>query len=186
MNDDFNPTAIALACNFYSRAFTFPFDELVHQFHYLFREIEKQIDTYIDNTAAAKVLDVINFYQGEEMSALQAEFARMFTPVEDEPPFISLQLEEYLSPEKYENMLDDLREQEFGMEHETETDSISNVLDYFSYLLTDDISRAKEFWEEYLATSLPLINKAVYDGTTLNFYKEASKGLNELVFLLQD
>ena len=94
MNFEFNRQAISLAFRFYARSLTFPYDELTHELHYLFREIEKNIETDFDNTVASKILDIINSYQGEEMSALHAEYARMFSYVREEEPFISMRLSE--------------------------------------------------------------------------------------------
>jgi len=184
MNTDFNPTAISLALRFYSRALKYPFDELAYEFQHLLREIEKNIHTDFDNTVAAKILDIINFYQGEEMKALQAEFTRMFTPVEDQAPFISIQLLD-MDPEMDSvELFDRIYESALFPENESQPDGIPFILDYFSVLLNEDLRDAAHFFNKYLKRNLPSFNERVFNGTTLNFYKEVSKGLNELVYLL--
>jgi hypothetical protein len=185
MNKDFTPQLLNLACHFYSRAFSFPYDEHIHQLHHLLREIESYIQTEADNTIASIILDTINFYHGEEMSALQAEFARMYTPVNDEVPFISLLMRNYLQPLQLDEMLDELESDHFGFEYDDEMDAFPNVLSYFGYLASEDMMRAETFWETYLQDALLQFNKLSYDGATINFYKEAAKRLNELVFLLK-
>lgn len=186
MQSDFNPQAISLAFRFYARTLVFPYDELTHELHYLFRELEKSIETTVDNTVAARILDVINFYQGEEMQDLQAEFTRMFTPIGDEAPAISLQLAD-IAPEIDNTALFDLiMESPLFIQAEEYPDAVPQILDFFSSLLLDDPQEAEIFFETYLQKSLPLLNEQIFRSAGVNFYKEAAKGLNELVFLLAE
>lgn len=184
MNNDFNIHAISYTFRFVARALVFPYDELTHEFQYLLREIEKHIETEIDNTAAATILDIINFYKGEEMSALQAEYARMFTPVENEQPFISLQIGDYLAADDQNNLNEILFDSPLVLEFEDTPDTVSNVLEYFSSLLEEEDPESVRFYETYLKTSLPALSEKIFKGTTLNFYKETAKGLSELNYLL--
>ncbi len=186
MNFEFSLLAVSLAFRFYGRALIFPYDELTHEFQYLFREIEKNIRGDIDNTLGAKILDILNFYQGEEMGTLQAEFTRMFTPIGEEPPFISLQLSD-IAPEINVSELNDLLlESPFYMQLEDHPDSIPLILDYFSSLIQEEPQEAELFFNTYLKPVLPRLNEQIFRGTTLNFYKEVARGLNELIFLLDD
>ena len=184
MNRDYTPHLVSLAARFYARALIYPYDELTHEFQHLFREMEKYIHTDIDNTLAGKVLDVINFYQGEEMSALQAEFTRLFTPVEDQDPMVSQYLSDFSLTMNSGELNDRLYDSALMLDFQEAPDSISNVLDYFSTLLEEAPAEAEEVYESFLKKALPVFNEKVFNGTTLNFYKELAKGLNELIILL--
>lgn len=184
MNTDFTNTAVSLALHFYSRTLKYPFDELTYEFQHILREIEKNINTDFDNTVAASVLDVINLYQGEEMRDLQAEFTRLFTPVEDEPPLISLQLLDINPKLDTVDLFDRIYESPLFMENEDQPDSLPFILDYFSTLINDDIDEAELFFEKYLTQILPQLNERIFNGCNLSFYKEVAKGLNEMVYLL--
>ncbi len=184
MNQDFNSTTISLAFRFYARALVYPYDELTHEFQHLFREMEKHIRTEVDNTVAAKVLDVLNYYQGEEMGALQAEFTRLFTSTFDASPVIPLHIAD-IAPEIDLVALNDiLLESPLYMQLEDHPDSVPQVLDYFSSVLLEEPESAEQFFSEFLKPSLPRLNERIYKGTSLNFYKEVARGLNELVYLL--
>ena len=179
-----NTTAISLAFRFYARALIYPYDELTHEFQYLFREMEKNIRDEVDNTIAAKALDVLNSYQGEEMSALQAEFTRMFSPEPGAEPFIPLHLAD-IAPEIDVVALNDiLIESPLYMQLEDHPDSIPQVLDYFSSLLMEEPEAAESFFTRFLKPALPKLNERIYKGSSLNFYREMARGLNELVYLL--
>ena len=184
MNRDYTPHLVSLAARFYSRALRYPYDELTHELQHLFREMEKNIGTEIDNTVASKVLDVINFYQGEEMSALQAEFTRLFTPVEGQDPLVSQYLSDFSVSMDSGELADRLFESALLLDFDEAPDSVCNVLDYFSALLDEAPGDAEEVYEAFLKKSVPAFNEKVFKGTTLNFYKELAKGLNELIILL--
>ena len=184
MNTDFTDGVVSLALRFYSRALKYPYDELTYEFQNILREAEKKIRTDFDNTVAASILDVINFYQGEEMKDLQAEFTRLFTPMDEEPPLISLQLLDINARLDTVDLFDRIYESSLFIENEDLPDSIPFVLDYFAVLITDDLDEAETFFEKYLRHILPQLNEQIFNASNLNFYKEAAKGLNELVYLL--
>lgn len=184
MNTDFSQKALSLALQFYSRTLKYPYDELSYEFRNILREIEKNINTHFDNTLAASILDVINFYQGEDMKDLQAEFTRLFTPVEGDEPFLSLQLLDLNPRLDSVDLFDRIYESALFLENEDMPDSLPFILDYFSTLIVDDLEDAEIFFEKYLTALLPQWNEVLFKGSNLNFYKEVAKGLNELVYLL--
>ncbi len=184
MNRDYTPRLVSLAARFYSRALRYPYDELTHEFQHLFREMEKYISTHIDNTITTRVLDVLNFYQGEEMRDLQAEFTRLFTPVENQEPLVSRYLSDFSVSMDSNDLQDRLYESALMLDVEEAPDSVCNVLDYFSALVEEAPEEAEEVYEAFLKKSIPAFNENMFNGTTLNFYKELAKGLNELIILL--
>ena len=170
---------------FYTRALAYPYDEQTHEFHHLFREAEKMISSDADNTLAAKLLDIINFYQGEDMVTLQSEYVRMFTPRDNEPQFISLHILDLDSEVDMTKLLNELEEGVLFAEIDEEPEVITNVMEHFAALLEyEDDERIESFYKSYLKTPLQILAKEVYDGAGINFYKEFSKGLGELVVLL--
>ncbi len=170
---------------FYARALTYPYDEQTHEFHYLFREAEKMITSDADNTLAAKLLDVINFYQGEDMITLQSEYVRMFTPRDNETPFISLHLLDLDPAIETSGLLDELEQGVLFAEIDEEPEIITNVMEHFSALLEDeDNLRIEEFYKNYLKVPLQQLADKVYAGAGINFYKEFAKGISEMVSLL--
>jgi len=187
MHFDFNRQAISLACRFYARSLSFPYDELAHELHYLFREIEKNIETDLDNTVASKVLDVINSYQGEDMSALHAEYARLFSYVQDQESPVSMRvtdLDPQIDPWK---LNDQIMKASAVFDLEDAPDGLPGILDLFSGSLEMDSDAAiSDFYESFLLRSVPMFCEQVYRLTGLNFYKEVARGLSELIYLLRD
>ena len=185
MDIEIDKQMLSLSMRFYARALMYPYDELTYEFQSLYREMEKYISSDADNTLAAKVLDVINFYQGEEMLTMQSEYVRLFTPREEEPPFISLGIQDLAPGIDISNLMTELEDSALFAEIEDEPELILNVLEHFSSLLeyeTDE--KVESFYELFLKPSLPKLAELVYNGTTLNFYKEYAKGLSEMVQLL--
>ena len=186
MNTDFTPIVVSRALQLYSRALQYPYTELTYEFQNILREIEKNIINDFDNTVAANVLDLINSFQGEEMAILQAEFTRLFTPIDDDDPLISLHLSNIGPRARSEELIDLISEDAFFLDNEDQFDSIPAVLNYFSVIINDDIEQAENFFDEYINQNLPRLNEIIYKGSNLSFYKEAARGLNELVYLLAE
>jgi nitrate reductase assembly molybdenum cofactor insertion protein NarJ len=187
MNFDFNRQNMGMALRFYSRALSFPYDELTHELQHLFREIEKNIDTDIDNTLASRILDVINYYQGEELSALHAEYARLFSYVREEEPLIPLQLSQLTINIDHVQLMDEIINSTSMFGVEEAHDAVPNVLDLFSsYVEMEDEEYIESFFDSFITNSIPVFCEQLYKLTNLNFYKEIAKGLNELVYLLKE
>jgi TorA maturation chaperone TorD len=187
MNFDFNRQTIGMALRFYARALSFPYDELTHELQHLFREIEKNIDTDIDNTVSSRILDVINFYQGEEMSALHVEYARLFSYVRDEEPLIPLQLSQLSANIDQARLMDEIVNSTSMFGVEDAHDAVPNVLDLFSsYIEIEDEEYIESFFKSFMSNGIPDFCEQLYQVTNLNFYKEVAKGLNELVYLLKE
>jgi len=184
MNTDFTPSIVSRALQLYSRTLQYPYTELTYEFQNILREIEKSIDNDFDNTVAANVLDLINSFQGEDMAVLQAEFTRLFTPVEDDDPLISLHLSSVSRQADSDELYELISEGAFFSDNDDQYDSLPSVLDYFSVIISEDLEQAEYFFEKYINSNVPLLNEIIYKGSNLSFYKEAARGLNELVYLL--
>ena len=125
---------------FYSKCLTFPYDELRLELQHIFRQLEIKNQNEIDEMLASHTLDVINFLQGEEISALQAEYARMFTYEEGQEPLVSILFTDYGNIEQTENILDDMYESLVDISFDESPGSITNMLEYYSLLAeTGDI-----------------------------------------------
>lgn len=186
MDIEINREILSLAMRFYSRALMYPYDEQTHEFQHLFRELEKSIETDADNTIAAKVLDVINFYQGEDMITLQSEYVRLFTPRDDQAPFISMHIQDLNPNVDIDVLLDELQQDALFEEVEDEPELMPYIMEHFSSILEyEEYELLEKFYELYLKETLPVLARAVYNGSNINFYKEFSKGLNEIVELLE-
>lgn len=185
MDIEIDKQILSLSMRFYARALMYPYDELTHEFQHLFREMEKLISSDADNTIASQTMDVINFYQGEDMITLQSEFVRLFTSRDEQPPFISLHIQD-LNPEvPIAELLSELEEDPLFAEMEDEPELAPYIMEHFSSMLEyDDDERIELFYETYLKVALKKLANEVYNGTTINFYKEFGKGLDEMVQLL--
>jgi nitrate reductase assembly molybdenum cofactor insertion protein NarJ len=176
-----------MALRFYSRSLSFPYDELTHELQHLFREIEKTIDTDVDNTIASRVLDVINFYQGEELADLHAEYARLFSYVREEEPLIPIQLSQLNANIDQVRLMDEIAHSTSMLGVDEAEDAVPNILDLFSsYIEMEDETYIESFFDSFIANGIPVFCEQLYKATNLNFYKEIAKGLNELVFLLKE
>jgi len=178
-----NRGLLGLAFQFYGRALSFPYDELTHELQHLFRDMEKDVDDDAGNTIAARVLEAINHYQGEDIQTLQAEYARLFSAGDLDAP-VSLQLIDYL-PEKAISRLQDMVWDEDSLIIPDEfQESVLFLLDFFASLLqNEEYGRIEEFFEHYIRTAVPALSERIYQSATLGFYREAARGLSELIFL---
>lgn len=185
MDIEISKEVLSLGLQFYARALTYPYDELTYEFQHLFREMEKLVDTDGDNTLANHVLDVLNFYQGEEMMTLQSEFVRMFTPREGESALVPLLLAELDQTVPIDKLLDELDNEGIKAEAEEDPELVQFVMEYFAGILDyADDEYIERFYTSYLKNALEQLAKSVYKFGNINFYKEMGKGLHELVKLV--
>jgi len=185
MDIEIDKQVLSLSMRFYSRALMYPYEEMTYELQNLYRDMEKCITSDADNTLAAKALDVINFYQGEDMITLQSEFVRLFTPREDQPPFISLNIQDLDPQAPLDELLAELEEDPLFSEVEDEPELVPYIMDHFSSMLEyDEDERIETFYGTHLKVALKKLARDIFDGTTLNFYKEFGKGLDELVQLV--
>ncbi len=183
----FNRTALSEAFSFYARALTYPYDELTHELQNLFRQIEKNIENEYDNTVAVRILDVVNYYQGEEMKELQTEYTRLFTQRGENKPMITLHLGEWLKEHTLEELEERLFEVGVSVYSSEYPDFISHVLEYFASILAyEDETWIEDFYQNFLKKPIPLLCQTIYKETNLNFYKECAKGLHDLIQLMEE
>jgi nitrate reductase assembly molybdenum cofactor insertion protein NarJ len=187
MHFDFDRQLLSLAFRFYSRALSFPYDELIHELHYIFREAEKCIESDLDNTIAAKILDVINFYQGEEMSALHAEYARMFSYVREAEPLVPIRLLDINPGIDQFRLMEEINASTNLYGADDAPDALPNILELFSTIIElDDDHTIEDFFESFLKNSIPSFCEQIFQSTNINYYKELAKGLNEMIYLLRE
>lgn len=181
----FNRIALSEAFSFYARALTYPFDEQRHELQNLFRQIEKNIENEYDNTVAVRILDVVNYYQGEEMKELQTEYTRLFTPRGESEPMISLRLGNWIEANRSDELEERLYETGFLTYSSEYPDFISHVLEYFASILPDeDEAWIEEFYVKFLEEAIPALCQTIYKESNLSFYKEYAKGLHDLIQLM--
>lgn len=185
MDIDISKEVLSLGLQFYARALTYPYDELTYEFQHLFREMEKLVESDADNTIANRVLDVLNFYQGEEMMTLQSEFVRMFTPREGDAAPIPLFLADLDQAVPIEELLAELETEGLNAETEEDPELVLFVLEYFAGMLSyANDEHIVFFYSTYLKNALERLAGDVYNFGNINFYKELGKGLHELVKLV--
>ncbi len=185
MDIEIDKSVLATALRFYARGLAYPYDEQTHEFQHLFREMERYAQTEADSAIANKVLDVINFYQGEDMITLQSEYVRMFTPREDEEPLISLHVEQLYPEIPFDDLLNHLDESGLLLELEEDPELITFILEHFSTLLEyADDDEIELFYTTYLKQTLLKLAEQIFRGANINFYKEYAKGLGELIQLI--
>jgi TorA maturation chaperone TorD len=179
---EINFKILSLAFRFYARSLQFPFDELTHEYQHLFREMEKNVASEFDEEIAGSILDIINYYQGEEMSALQAEYSRVFSFTEGEVPMVPMFSKDYLPPAQRDDLIETFHESAIFLDMETDADSIQNILDYFAILLEEEnFDEIDRFLQTVIHPVMRDFCSYLYQSTVLNFYKELAKGLNALV-----
>ena len=187
MLQDFSKSVLSKAFHFYAKTLTFPYDEMTHEFHYLFREMEKECETEYDQAIATKVLDVINFYQGEEQLDLHGEYSRLFSYIEHEEPRVATNILSYDDDIDINELYTLFEESGILFDLSEDIDNFQNLLDYFSFLLgvaeDDEIS---EFYFRYLKDHMQRFCQELNRATTINFYKECSSSLSELLKLIDE
>ncbi len=185
MDIEIDKSVLATALRFYARGLAYPYDEQTHEFQHLFREMEREAQSEADSAIANKVLDVINFYQGEDMITLQSEYVRMFTPRDGNEPLIPLYVEQIDPNIPFDDLLAHLDESGMLPELEEDPELITFILEHFSTLLTYADDREIElFYTTFLKQTLLSLAERIFRGATINFYKEYAKGLGELVQLI--
>lgn len=168
---------------FYSKCLAPPYGEVGLELQHIFRQMEITSQNELDEQLAAHCLDILNYFQGEDLSTLQAEFTRIFSHVEGEAPLVSIRFTDYGNFEEVQNIMDDIYDSLLEVSYDESPDSIINFIDYYSFL-----SESGE-----IIDSLPAFSKIVipfseqfYSVSILNFYKEVAKGLNELCTIFND
>ena len=168
---------------FYSKSLAPPYGELGLELQHIFRQMEITSQNELDEQIAAHCLDILNYFQGEELSALQAEFSRMFSHIEGEDPLISIRFIDYGDAEQVQNIMDDIYDAMLEVSYDESPDSLINFLDYFSFLSeSGEIIAALPVFTQVMAD----FSGKFYNISNINFYKEVAKGLNELCFIFND
>lgn len=168
---------------FYSKCIAAPYTELGLELQHIFRQMEITSQNELDEQLAAHCLDVLNYFQGEELSALQAEFSRMFSHVEGESPHISIRFTDYGSPEDMQKIMDDIYDTLLEVSYDESPDSLINFLDYYSFL--SETGEVVDVLPIFTMVITPFSEK-FYKVSNINFYKEVAKGLNELCAIFND
>ena len=168
---------------FYSKSLTFPYTELGFELQHLFRQMEILCRNELEEQLASHALEILNYFQGEDMSSLQAEYSRMFSHVEGDEPLLAIHFTEYGDAGDADHILDHLFDSSFDLSYDEAPNSIINLLDYYCYLADGDeiVGHLKEF-----SSILEDFSKKLYDVSNINFYKELAKGLNELAIIFSD
>ena len=168
---------------FYSKCLAAPYGELGLELQHIFRQMEISSQNELDEQMAAHCLDILNYFQGEELSALQAEFSRMFSHIEGEEPLISIRFTDYGDTEEVQRVMDDIYDAMLEVSYDESPDSLINFLDYFSFLSEEGevITALPQFTQ----VMVPFSEK-FYKVSNINFYKEIAKGLNELCLIFND
>ena len=168
---------------FYSKCVAVPYSELGLELQHIFRQMEIASQNELDEQLAAHCLDILNYFQGEELSVLQAEFSRMFSHIEGEKPLVSIHFTEYGNFEEVQKIMDDIYDTMLEVSYDESPDSVINFLDYFSYLSeTGEVIDALPIFSMVINP----FSEQFYKVSNINFYKEVAKGLNELCIVFND
>lgn len=162
---------------FYAKALSFPYTELAFELQHIFRQLEINSQNELDEQLAAHALEVLNYFQGEEMSTMQGEFGRLFSSGEDSAALVSSLFTSYGPAEVAEELLDEMFETLLELRFDEAPESIVNLMDYYSFLAETDLDLEKL---TPLVAILKEFSKTLYDITIINYYKELGKSLNEL------
>jgi nitrate reductase assembly molybdenum cofactor insertion protein NarJ len=168
---------------FYSKCMAAPYNELAFELQHIFRQMEVSSQNELDEQLAAHCLEVLNYFQGEEVSSLQAEYSRMFSHPEDKEPLISICFTDYGNPEEAQKIMDDIYDTMLEVSYDESPDSLINFLDYFSYL--SETGEVVDALGQFVMIMLPF-SQQFYKAANINFYKELAKGLNELSVIFND
>ena len=168
---------------FYSKCIAAPYGELGFELQHIFRQMEITSQNELDEQMAAHCLDILNYFQGEELSALQAEFSRMFSHIEGETPLVSIRFTDYGNFEDVQKIMDDIYDSMLEVSYDESPDSLINFLDYFSYL--SEAGEVVNVLNVFTMVIFPF-SEQFYNASNINFYKEVAKGLNELCAVFND
>lgn len=162
---------------FYSKCIAAPYSELGLELLHIFRQLEVTCLDELNEQLAAHCLEILNYFQGEELSALQAEFTRIFSHVEGEKPLLSIRFTDYGDDKEVHEIMNKMYDSMLEVSYDESPDSIINFLDYYSYLSeTGEISEALPAFTRIITP----FSRRFYSVSNINFYKEVAKGLNEL------
>jgi len=168
---------------FYSKCIAAPYNELGLELQHIFRQMEVNSMNELDEQLAAHCLDILNYFQGEDLVTLQAEFSRMFSHIEGEKPQISIRFTDYGDFDETQRILDSMYDSMLELSFDESPDSIINFLDYFSYLSEEgDVSGDLAVFNMVIKP----FSEQFFKVANINFYKEVAKGLNELCQIFND
>jgi TorA maturation chaperone TorD len=134
------------------------------------------------------VLDIINFYQGEEQLDLHGEYSRLFSYIESEEPRVPTNLISYDNTIDTDELFELFEESGILFDLTEDIDNFQNLMDYFSFLLTNAENEDEiiQFYLRYMKFNIPKFCQILSQSTTLNFYKEYSTALSELLRLIEE
>jgi len=188
-----NPTPLmSKLFRFYSKCFAFPYDEMVHELHFLYRRLEQDALDDDDYVYLQQILEIINNFQGIELKEIREEYVMLFTNAQENEAQCPLSATDFLVRHAKHIEIDSLPDMYYDaglpFDMDEDVDSIILLLEYFSIMLDmymDDPGMEEEvinFYEIYLISWMPQFCDTLNHASTFSFYKEISNGLKEVLF----
>jgi nitrate reductase assembly molybdenum cofactor insertion protein NarJ len=168
---------------FYSKSLAPPYNELGLELLHIFRQMEIACQDELHEQLAAHCLDILNFFQGEDMSTLQGEYTRMFSYTEGEEPAVSIRFTSYGDPQAGFELMEKMYDSLLEISYDESPDSIINFLDFYSYLSENE--NVADYMEKFIGVAAAF-SRHLNQAANINFYREVATGLNELCLFFNE
>jgi TorA maturation chaperone TorD len=191
--NSYNVTSFTpLLFRFYTACLAYPYDEMVYELQHLYRELERlDLSSDEDWESAEIVLNIVNSFQGEELTDVRDEYVRLFGNLDGEHALCPLVASDFLAQLGRSIDIFDLEDLfwEAGMTVDSgdPADALPILLEYLA-LLTDSIlaengdeQEFEFFMNSYISTWVPHFCDRLNRASGLSFYKEAANGLRQFI-----
>ena len=186
----------SLLCKFYTRCFSYPYDEMNYELHHIFRLLEQNNISEDDYQQIEQVLSIINQYQGEDIKDIRDDYVLIFTGDENRKPLCPMLASEFLQNfGKHYDMFsfsDFIFDSGIPINPGEDVDSIINFLEYFSILLEQtsqgdlEESFLKEYIDNHIINWIPYFCDVLYKAASMSFYREIAIGLKGFLLWLSE
>lgn len=179
---------------FYAKCFVFPYDEMIYELQYMFRQIERSVIDEEEIQYVEQILNIINQLQGEDFKDVREDFALIFSNTGQPEALCPMYAEEFLQrfARHYDSeLLSDLIE-DYGLpvNPDEPVDSVVNILEIMSLLVEDRADSGNDlaelFFDNHLFNWLPDFCHTLFRAGNISFYRELAGGLREYLMWLAD
>ena len=184
----------SLVLRFYTKCFSFPYEEMTYELQYLFRTIERDEIIGEELIHVNQILNIINYYQGANLKNLRADYVVLFSSDIDREALCPLLASDFLAKlsKPYDSgyVSDLLLESGLPINDDEPLDSIMNFLEYISLLSENymeynaNAAELNKFFKYHVLLWIPQFCDILYSQAQLDFYREVAYGLKNYILWL--
>lgn len=177
---------------FYAKCFVYPYDEMFYELHHMFRILEQNINSDEEFTFTNQILEIVNGFQGIEFNDFREEYIQLFTNFGNQEPLCPLIASDFLIRNarhiETESLYELFHECGLPFDEDEPTDSLINILEYFSIIINPEESFSEAdieyFYDNYIINWIPAFCDTLQNASGFSYYKDIAINLKEYLIWL--